>query len=165
MAIKNRDCSIIAHIDIEDYNVFIMCRSVQFLEFFWVINWLDYSLSHYNLVPKISSTIQQKSSHFNEYFLLYTCVCVYVWNLYVCYTHESSEWKFYGQLHSLATCLFYSQVLINLHPRCFDDEFNESLNFDDDFFLDEIRADFSCYKSSHVCILAKPWRSTTMFGL
>lgn len=57
-----------------------------------------------------------------------------VWNLYMCYTHERSEWKFYGQLHSLATCLFYSQVLINLHPRCFDDEFNESLNFDDDFF-------------------------------
>lgn len=34
---------------------------------------------------KISSTIQQKSSHFNEYFLLYTCECVY--EISICVTH------------------------------------------------------------------------------
>lgn len=51
--------------------------------------------------------------------------------------------QFYGQLHSLATCLFYSQVLINLNPRYFDDESNESLIFDDDISREEFRAHFS----------------------
>lgn len=82
---------------------------------------------------KISST--KKSSRFNEYFLsTYTHMSVCLCMKSLCVIHESSV-RFYGQLHSLATCLFYSQILINLNPRFFDDESNESWLFDDDFLL------------------------------
>lgn len=114
--------------------------------------------ARYTLVPKYRVQFSTKNLLIlMNISSLHIWVCVCAWNLYVWYMKVASYFMV-NYICLPLTCSFYSQVLINLNPRYFDDEFNESLIFDDDFKR-KLEQNFSVYKNSHVHHRRRGWVS------